>query len=157
MPMNTNYCMNEYVCSGIILQDPESKKEIGSFNNIQEINMTRNTIEKCHDYRGYKPIITKDERTLSFSANISKINPAILSADFSKTPDQVNILYVKKIQARKHRKKRINKKWLKRYGYKEQSIDFGEWNVKSTDECGEYEFTRKVIDDANSDSTSKRI
>jgi hypothetical protein len=149
--------MNEYVCSGIILQDPESKKEIGSFNNIQEINMTRNTIEKCHDYRGYKPIITKDERVLSFSANTSEINPAILGADFSKTPDQVNILYVKKIQARKHRKKRINKKWLKRYGYKEQSIDFGEWNVKSTDECGEYEFTRKVIDDANSDSTSKRI
>ena len=155
--MNINYCMNERVCSGIILQDPESKKEIGSFNDIQEINMTRNTVEQCHDYRRYKPIITRDERVLSFSANTSEINPAILGADFSKTPDQVNILYVKKIQARKHRKKRINKKWLKRYGYKEQSIDFGEWNVKSTDECGEYEFTRKVIDDANSDSTSKRI
>lgn len=157
MPMNTNYCMNEYVCSRIILQDPESKKEIGSFNDIQEINMTLNTVEQCHDYRRYKPIITRDERVLSFSANTSEINPAILGADFSKTPDQVNILYVKKIQARKHRKKRINKKWLKRYGYKEQPIDFGEWNCKSTDECGEYEFTRKVIDDANSDSTSKRI
>lgn len=136
---------------------PKIKEKICFFNDIQEINMTRNTVEQCHDYIRYKPIITKDERTLSFSANISKINPAILGADFSKTPDQVNILYVKKIQARKHRKKRINKKWLKRYGYKEQSIDFGEWNVKSTDECGEYEFTRKVIDDANSDSTSKRI
>ncbi len=157
MPMNTNYCMNEYVCSGIILQDPKSKKKICFFNDIQEINMTRNTVEQCHDYIRYKPIITKDERTLSFSANTSKINPAILGADPSRTPDQVNILYVKKIQARKHRKKRINKKWLKRYGYKEQSIDFGEWNCKSTDECGEYEFTRKVIDDANSDSTSKRI
>ena len=155
--MNTNYCMNEYVCSGIILQDPKSKKKICFFNDIQEINMTRNTVEQCHDYIRYKPIITKDERTLSFSANTSKINPAILGADPSRTPDQVNILYVKKIQARKHRKKRINKKWLKRYGYKEQSIDFGEWNCKSTDECGEYEFTRKVIDDANSDSTSKRI
>ena len=149
--------MNEYVCSGIILQDPKSKKKICFFNDIQEINMTRNTVEQCHDYIRYKPIITKDERTLSFSANTSKINPAILGADPSRTPDQVNILYVKKIQARKHRKKRINKKWLKRYGYKEQSIDFGEWNCKSTDECGEYEFTRKVIDDANSDSTSKRI
>ena len=26
---------------------------------------------------------------------------------------------VKKIQARKHKKKRINKKWLKKYGYKD--------------------------------------
>lgn len=82
----------------------------------------------------------------------------ILGADFSNTPDQVNILYVKKIQARKHHKKRINKKWLKRYGYKEQLFDLGRWNCKSTDQFGEeYKFTRKVIDDANSDSTSKRI
>ena len=112
--MNTNCCMNEYVCGGITMVDPKSKKKICFFNDIQEINMTRNTVEQCHDYIRYKPIITKDERTLSFSANTSKINPAILGADLSKTPDQVNILYVKKIQARKHHKKRINKKWLKR-------------------------------------------
>lgn len=156
--MNTNCCMNEYVCDGIIMVDQKSKKKIGSFDGIQEINMTRNTVEKCHDYIRYKPIITKDERILSFSANTSKINPTILGADFSKTPDQVNLLYVKKIQARKHHKKRINKKWLKRYGYKEQLFNLGRWNYKSTDQFGEeYKFTRKVIDDANSDSTSKRI
>ena len=57
-----------------------------------------------------------------------------------------------------HHKKRINKKWLKRYGYKEQLFNLGRWNCKSTDQFGEeYKFTRKVIDDANSDSTSKRI
>ena len=109
---------------------PKIKEKICFFNDIQEINMTRNTVEQCHDYIRYKPIITKDERTLSFSANISKINPAILSADLSKTPDQVNILYVKKIQARKNHKKRINKKWLKRYGYKEQLFNLGRWNCK---------------------------
>lgn len=156
--MNINCCMNERVCGGITMIDPKSKKKKGFFDDIQEINMTRNTIEQCHDYIRYKPIITKDERILSFSANTSKINPTILGADFSKTPDQVNILYVKKIQARKHHKKRINKKWLKRYGYKEQLFNLGRWNCKSTDQFGEeYKFTRKVIDDANSDSTSKRI
>ena len=62
------------------------------------------------------------------------------------------------LNTRKHHKKRINKKWLKRYGYKEQLFDLGRWNCKSTDQFGEeYKFTRKVIDDANSDSTSKRI
>lgn len=137
---------------------PKIKEKIGFFNDIQEINMTRNTVEQCHDYTMDKPIITKDERTLSFSANTSKINPTILGVDFSKMPDQVNILYVEKIQARKHHKKRINKKWLKRYGYKEQLFNLGRWNYKSTDQFGEeYKFTRKVIDDANSDSTSKRI
>lgn len=78
---------------------PKIKEKIGFFDDIQEINMTRNTVEQCHDYIRYKPIITKDERILSFSANTSKINPTILGADFSKTLDQVNILYVKKIQA----------------------------------------------------------
>ena len=156
--MNTNCCMNEHACGGITMIDPKSKKKIGFFDNIQEINMTRNTVEQCHDYIMYKPIITKDERIISFSANTSKINLTILGADFSNTPDQVNFLYVKKIQARKHHKKRINKKWLKRYGYKEQLFDLGRWNCKSTDQFGEeYKFTRKVIDDANSDSTSKRI
>lgn len=139
MTMNTNYCMNEYVCSGIILQDPESKKEIGSFNNIQEINMTRNTIEQCHDYRGYKSIITKDERVLSFSADTSRFNLEAL------VPNQVSILATKKVQARKHRKKRINKKWLKRYGYKEQNVDLGKWNYKQTDKFGEYKFERKIV------------
>lgn len=32
--------------------------------------------------------------------------------------DNFTITYPVKVQARKHRKRRINKKWLKRYGYK---------------------------------------
>ncbi len=89
--MNTNCCLNEYVCGGITMVDPKSKKKICFFNDIQEINMTRNTVEQCHDYIRYKPIITKDERTLSFSANTSKINPAILGADLSKT--QIKLIF----------------------------------------------------------------
>ena len=39
------------------------------------------------------------------------------------------IVYVKIVQARKHRKKRINKKWLKRYGYKQQLVKSKGWKV----------------------------
>lgn len=44
------------------------------------------------------------------------------SADLSKTPDQVNILYVKKIQARKHHKNRINKNGLNVMGTKSSCL-----------------------------------
>lgn len=42
----------------------------------------------------------------------------MLSVDISNRPDAYVVQYVKLVQARKHKKKRINKKWLKRYGYR---------------------------------------
>lgn len=42
----------------------------------------------------------------------------MLSIDISNGPDAYAIQYIKIIRARKHKKKRINKKWLKRYGYR---------------------------------------
>lgn len=136
--MNTNCCMNERICE-ITLIDPESNKEIGSFNCIPEINITRNRTEKCLDPKGSERIITKDERVLSFTTNTSEFHPEILE------PDQFTLLVINKKQIRKHHKKRINKKWLKRYGYKEQLFDFGNWNYRATDKFGEYEFERKII------------
>ena len=44
----------------------------------------------------------------------------ILGLDIAQMPDSYDIQYVKIVQARKHKKKRINKKWLKRYGYKQE-------------------------------------
>lgn len=35
---------------------------------------------------------------------------------------EYTLKYTKYVQARRHHKKRINKKWLKRYGYKEKTI-----------------------------------
>ena len=136
--MNTNYCMNERV-GKITLINPESEKEICTFDGMPEINITRNRVEKCYDRKGCIPTVTKDERVLSFSADTSRFNLEAL------VPNQVSILATKKVQARKHRKKRINKKWLKRYGYKEQNVELGKWNYKQTDKFGEYEFERKII------------
>lgn len=47
----------------------------------------------------------------------------ILGLDITQIPDSYDIQYIKIVQARKHRKKRINKKWLKRYGYKKVIIN----------------------------------
>ena len=52
-----------------------------------------------------------------------------------------DIQYVKVVQARKHKKKRINKKWLKRYGYKKVIVNSKGWNVK-THTDGTVEFVK---------------
>ena len=41
----------------------------------------------------------------------------ILELDIAQMPDSYNIQYIKIVQVRKHKKKRINKKWAKRYGF----------------------------------------
>jgi len=54
------------------------------------------------------------------------------------------ISYVTIVQARKHRKKRINKKWLKRYGYKKvMKITYGWKMIAHTD--GVIEFVKEII------------
>lgn len=45
-------------------------------------------------------------------------NPRSLAKDlFYQLPSGVNILEINLFQTRKHKKKRIDKKWQKRYGY----------------------------------------
>lgn len=46
------------------------------------------------------------------------INNNALSKLIGKMPDKYDIDYSIYVQVRKHKKKRINKKWAKRYGYK---------------------------------------
>ena len=61
--------------------------------------------------------------------------------EIAQMPDSYDIQYVKIVQARKHRKKRTNKKWLKRYGYKKVIVNSKGWNVK-THTDGTVEFVK---------------
>lgn len=65
----------------------------------------------------------------------------ILGMDIAHMPDSYTIQYVKIVQARKHKKKRINKKWLKHYGYKKVIVNSKGWNVK-THTDGTVEFVK---------------
>lgn len=47
-------------------------------------------------------------------------------------PSTFSIQYPKLVQAKKHRKWRTNKKWLKRYGYKDVIIKSDGWNVRES-------------------------
>lgn len=54
----------------------------------------------------------------------------IFGVDISGKPDLYTVQYSKTIQVRKHKKKRINKKWIKRYGYKQIWFNSKGWKLK---------------------------
>lgn len=69
-----------------------------------------------------KIVLNRPAREISFEMSNSEINRDIwveLGIDKTKIPDEYTVQWVEMVQARRHRKKRINKKWLKRYGYKQ--------------------------------------
>ena len=55
----------------------------------------------------------------------------ILGIDIANMPDAYDVQFIKLVQARKHKKRRINKKWLKRYGYKQITVESKGWKVKT--------------------------
>ena len=59
-------------------------------------------------------------KEISFSGEFTIINKDVIKQLFDITGSQAeySMYYTTLVQARKHKKKRINKKWLKRYGYR---------------------------------------
>lgn len=81
-------------------------------------------------------------RTLSIDVSIGAMSLiSLIDVDVSNAPDKYNFQIMKVKQARKHKKKRINKKWIKRYGYKQILVDSKGWKLK-THTDGYYEFVK---------------
>ena len=80
----------------------------------------------------------------SFSADV-EITPELWKKIAPDPPDDMksNITYFKFVQARKHRKKRINKKWLKKYGYKQIAVTSNGWILKTYTDWT-YEFVKDL-------------
>lgn len=58
----------------------------------------------------------------------------IFGFDPARVPASYTISYVKIVQARKHKKKRINKKWLKKYGFKQIRVESNGWKIHYRDD-----------------------
>lgn len=69
------------------------------------------------------------------------VNNNVLSKLIGKMPDEYDIDYSIYVQARKHRKRRINKKWAKRYGYKCVTKTTKGWKLKTYTD-GSFEFIK---------------
>ena len=127
--------------TGTLFFQNNDGNNVFALDNVDEIALTSNVTEE-KDILGNVKNINKGKTTLSFTSTIEKETLfKILGVDISKTPDAYKISVTKPVQRRKHKKRRINKKWLKKYGYKIQ-VDLRDgWHIKSYTD-GHYEFAK---------------
>ena len=125
-----------------------TEEKLGQIDNIQNVDITVNRdMSYARDELGRKLLsFTCDEPSYTMTFNADKpIDKEefykILGVDIAKTPDAYDIQFIKFVQARKHKKRRINKKWLKRYGYKQMIVESKGWKMK-TDTNGNVEFIK---------------
>lgn len=132
--------MYEMKIGTLFFQD-KNGSNILALNNVNELELTSNITEEV-DAIGNVENIKRGETTLSFTNIINKEDLfKALGVDISNVPDAYSILLTKLIQRRRHKKKRINKKWLKKYGYK-LLVDYkDDWRIKSYKD-GVYEFVK---------------
>ena len=123
--------------------DNETGQMLGKLHNIESVDLTENTTEERNDYERSRKFLSADY-TLTFDSKTDNSGELkkIFGVDMSNLPDAYDIQFVKIIQARKHRKKRINKKWLKRYGVKQIHVSSKGWKLQ-THTDGTYEFVKQ--------------
>ena len=104
----------------------DGSKKIFQLNNIS--NAKLNTIEQNdNSYKSERNFaLYQYNKFLKFETELNGEN--ILSKTL--LGDKWTVHFIKFVQARRHKKKRINKKWLKRYGYKEVITQSDWWDVK---------------------------
>lgn len=97
--------------------------------------------------------------TLEFTATDGYFNEALRNLIGPIIPPEgfkYEIIYTKVIQARRHRKKRINKKWAKKYGYKQVFVKSSGWEMTvNTD--GTVTVTKGVDLNDTGNNTNKKI
>lgn len=128
--------LKDMECSVINIFDTETGEDLGQIDDVKSVKMT---LEYKTDYaqKDAKNILSFNHDpsyTITFDIN-EPINTEelykVLGVDTSNMPDAYDIQYVKIVQVRKHKKRRINKKWTKRYGYKQVVVDSKGWKIKN--------------------------
>lgn len=128
--------------TGTLFFQDKNGNNVLALNNVNELDLTSNATEE-KDILGNVENIKRGETTLPFTNITNKEDLfKVLGVDTSNVPDAYSILLTKPIQRRKHKKKRINKKWLKKYGYK-LLVDYKDnWRINSYKD-GVYEFVKE--------------
>lgn len=123
----------DYLNGGVLsLFNATTNEKLCDLDGIKEIQIEESSIdETAYNHDEHKIIHTpvSSEMSITFNVNEPIDLNKVLGLDIAQFPDSYDIQYIKVIQVRKHKKKRINKKWLKRYGYKKVIIDSKGWKV----------------------------
>ena len=131
----------EPVSGGLFTKDGEKVMDI---LQIKEVNIETNS--KYEYNKSYQSsLLTERNSSMSIEIDNQTLGTDLLKqmgVDMSRMPDKCDIEFMKPVQARKHHKKRINKKWLKRYGCKMINVQSKGWEVKHHTN-GTFEFSKK--------------
>lgn len=109
-------------------------EEVMKLDGIREVEITTDSqIDYDLDTHRVNRICRNDaEMSMTFSTDEPMDTEKfykMIGYDPSNLPDKYNIQFQKIVQARKHKKRRINKKWAKRYGYKTILVDAKGWKM----------------------------
>lgn len=107
---NTNSVFGSFECFGASIEN----------NSVDKINEQTNTV---------LPFMHVNEMTLTFSVNEPIPLKQLFTIGSSGMPEAYDIQYNKIVQVKHHKKKRINKKWIKKYGYKNYILDAKGWKI----------------------------
>lgn len=114
----------------------ETSEMIGRLENVTNVLINSDSKDEYkNDPHG--ELFLKNHWTATCEISFDADNPAnnalkkILGVDRSDLPDAYDVQFIKIVQARKHKKKRINKKWEKRYGYKLITVICKGWQMES--------------------------
>ena len=123
--------------------------ELGKFDNAKNVKMkSEQKVDYAYDAAEHKTVgfAGKINRTLTidFDKPIDKNELyKTFGVDLSGIPDMYDVQIIKFIRIRRHKKKRINKKWNKKYGIKYRSaiVTIKGWKLK-TYQDGTFEFVK---------------
>jgi hypothetical protein len=129
------------------LYNSETGENLGELDGINEINLDVNTKYETKydkDNHTYNSLLSCGDCTMEFSCDITDINfDELFGIDKANKPDAYDITYVKIVQCRKHKRKRINKKWAKIYGYKQVNVTSKGWQLNTYTD-GTFEFKKDI-------------
>ena len=127
------------------LINSETGEELCYIDNLEDnlFSVESRNYSFDKDRKALSSFIDLSARSLSIDIFIGAISlTSLIGIDVANAPDKYNFQLIKVKQARKHKKNRINKKWIKRYGYKQILVDSKGWKLK-THTDGYYEFVNE--------------
>lgn len=126
------------------LINSETGEELCCIDNLEDnlLSVESKSYSFDKERKALNSFIDLSARTLSIDVSIGAMSLIpLMGLDVSNAPDKYNFQIMKVKQARKHKKKRINKKWIKRYRYEQILVDCKGWKLK-THTDGTYEFVK---------------
>ena len=130
------------------LYNVETGEELGKLNGLHDITLETNTLyESRYNKENHEigSLYNGGNCEMSFSCDTTSMNiDQLFGIDKATKPDAYDISFLKYVQCRKHKQKRINKKYAKKYGYKTIVAKSKGWQI-NTYADSTFEFKKDIV------------